>query len=60
MYSVLIWRFSKKVMYRDRKIESGFTMFSKYSIKYRTRITEVVPFFLERLCHMLEIANIFK
>lgn len=35
-------------------------MFSKYSISYRSRKTEVILFFLERVCQMLQLADTLK
>lgn len=35
-------------------------MFSKYSINYRSRKTEVVLFFLEGICQRLQLADTLK
>lgn len=35
-------------------------MFSKYPINYRSRKTEVVLYFLERICQMLQLADTLK
>lgn len=35
-------------------------MFSKYSISYRSRKTEVILCFLERVCQMLQLADTLK
>lgn len=53
-------RFSKKITYWDRKTQRGLATFSKYPINYRSRKTEEILFFLERICQMLQLANALK